>query len=251
VNIVEIIKQLFLRSGAGWVLWFLGALSIFSAAIIVERWLHLRARRGDLKQLAADLDGWLSRGEWEVASRELSRSTSVAATIAAAGRRLAERGPAAADKAMQSAVALVRTQLERGLTYLATVGNNAPFVGLLGTVIGVVHAFEELGHGTPHHGAGQVAQTVPHLPTPVAGASHVASEMVMASIAEALVATAVGLFVALPAVAAYNALQRRVTSLLNGTDVLSNLVLAYLSDRNVAVVPGATAAPAPAVKEGS
>jgi biopolymer transport protein ExbB len=52
----------------------------------------------------------------------------------------------------------------------------------------------------------------------------------MASIAEALVATAVGILVALPAVAAYNYLQRRVTSLLSGAEVLTNLVLAYIAD---------------------
>ena len=80
---------------------------------------------------------------------------------------------------MQSAAALERGRLERGLAFLATVGNNAPFVGLFGTVVGVIHAFEELGHAAPGHGA-----------TP-RGRS--ASQAVMASIAEALVATAVGI----------------------------------------------------------
>jgi biopolymer transport protein ExbB len=117
---------------------------------------------------------------------------------------------------MQSAVALERRKLERGLAFLGTVGNNAPFVGLFGTVVGVIHAFEELGHSAPGHPTGGMA-------------GQVASQAVMAGIAEALVATAVGILVALPAVAAYNYLQRRVTSLLNGSDVLGNLVLAYVS----------------------
>jgi biopolymer transport protein ExbB len=141
----------------------------------------------------------------------------VAATIARAGLRLARLGPAAADKAMQSAVALERGRLEARLAFLGTVGNNAPFVGLFGTVIGVIQAFEELGHGAPGHASGASA------------ASQVASSAVMSSIAEALVATAVGIAVALPAVALYNYLQRRVTALLSGADVLTNLVLAYLS----------------------
>src|SRR5277367_2297273 len=102
---------------------------------------------------------------------------------------------------MQSAAALERGRLERGLAYLATIGNNAPFVGLFGTVVGVIHAFEELGHAAPAHAA---------------AAGQAASQAVMGSIAEALVATAVGLLVALPAVASYNYLQRRVTSLLAG-----------------------------------
>ena len=98
--------------------------------------------------------------------------------------------------------------LERWLAYFGTLGNNAPFIGLFGTVIGVIAAFEALGQ----HGAAQVA-----------------SQLVMASIAEALVATAVGILVALPAVVAFNYFQRRVASLLTGTEVLSNLVLAYLA----------------------
>ena len=55
---------------------------------------------------------------------------------------------------MASAVALERGRLERGLAFLATVGNNAPFIGLFGTVVGVIHAFEELGHAAPGHGTG-------------------------------------------------------------------------------------------------
>jgi biopolymer transport protein ExbB len=120
---------------------------------------------------------------------------------------------------MHSALALERGQLERGLAFLGTLGNNAPFIGLLGTVIGVVGAFEELGHAAPGHGTG------------VGAASQVASQAVMSSIAEALVATAVGLLVALPAVAAYNFFQRRIAGLCAGSEVLTSLVLAYLSSK--------------------
>src|SRR5207249_10115877 len=126
-------------------------------------------------------------------------------------------GPEAVDKGMLSAVALERGRLEKRLAFLGTVGSNAPFIGLFGTVIGIIHAFEELGHAAPGHGA--------------AAASQVASQAVMSSIAEALVATAVGILVALPAIAAYNYLQRRVAALLAGSEVLSNLILAYLVER--------------------
>ena len=108
--------------------------------------------------------------------------------------------------------------LERGTVFLGTVGNNAPFVGLLGTVIGVIAAFEELGHAAPGHGAGPGA------------ASQIASQAVMSNIAEALVATAVGLLVALPAVAAYNYFQRKIAALCQGSEALTNIVLAYLAD---------------------
>jgi biopolymer transport protein ExbB len=79
-------------------------------------------------------------------------------------------------------------------------------------VIGVIGAFEKLGQGAGAPGATQLA-----------------SQLVMASIAEALVATAVGILVALPAVVAFNYFQRRLASLLSSTEVLSSLVLAYLS----------------------
>jgi biopolymer transport protein ExbB len=213
---IESVKEVLLASGAGWVLWLLGGLSMASLALAVERWLYLRRRGGDLEALARELDEHLQDGDFASARRVLETSPSVAARVAGAGLRLAERGTEAADKAMQSASALERSRLERWLAFLATVGNNAPFIGLFGTVVGVIHAFEELGHAAPGHGA--------------TAAGQVASQAVMASIAEALVATAVGILVALPAVAAYNYLQRRVVTLLSGAEVLTNLVLAYIAD---------------------
>jgi biopolymer transport protein ExbB len=213
---IESIKQVLLVSGAAWVLWLLGALSATSLALAIERWLYLRRRMGDLEAMARQLDEHLATGDFAGARRVLGATSAVAARVADAGLRLADRGTEAAEKAMQSATALERGRLERGLAFLATVGNNAPFVGLFGTVVGVIHAFEELGHAAPGHGA--------------TAAGQVASQAVMASIAEALVATAVGILVALPAVAAFNYLQRRVTSLLAGTEVLTNLVLAYIAD---------------------
>jgi len=223
LNTIDAVKEILLRGGASWVLWFLGILSVLSIGVMVERWLFYRSRGGDLKALAQMLDARLAAGDRQAAVQELARSRSLAAAIAAAGLRLADRGPEAADKAMQSAVALERGRLERWLAYLGTLGNNAPFIGLFGTVIGVIRAFEELGHGAPGHAGAPTS----------AAASQVASQAVMASIAEALVATAVGILVALPAVAAFNYFQRRIASLLSGTEVLSNLVLAYLSENHV------------------
>src|SRR5579863_21859 len=215
MSAMESVKEVLLASGAGWVLWFLGALSMSSLALAMERWLYLRKRSGNLEALARMLDEELRAGDFPRARQLLEASPAVAARVADAGLRLADRGTEAAEKAMASAVALERGRLERGLAFLATVGNNAPFVGLFGTVVGVIHAFEELGHAAPAHAA---------------AAGQVASQAVMASIAEALVATAVGILVALPAVASYNYLQRRVASLLSGTEVLTSIVLAYVAD---------------------
>lgn len=216
MNTIELVKDVLLRSGASWVLWLLGFLSLVSVAIIVERFLHFRSLGLDLKVTAERLDAKLTNGDFAGAIDELKRTSSVAGSIAAAGLRLADRGPAAVEKAMESAVALERSHLERWLAYLGTVGNNAPFIGLFGTVVGVVGAFEKLGQA-PAAKAGAAAAT------------QAANQAVMASIAEALVATAVGILVALPAVAAYNYFQRWIARLLASAEVLSKLVLAYLA----------------------
>jgi biopolymer transport protein ExbB len=115
---------------------------------------------------------------------------------------------------MAGAAALQRMKLEKRLVYLGTLGNNAPFVGLLGTVIGIVQAFDELGKAAKT----QVTQA----------ASAIAPQTVMTSIAEALVATAIGLLVAIPAVAAYNMFQRLTKSTLANTEVLSRILMAHL-----------------------
>jgi biopolymer transport protein ExbB len=215
MNTTEILKNLLVQTGATWIMWFLFVLSIASIYVMVDRWLFFRRLGCDVHGLSVTLDRRLRENEREQAIVELKKKDAVASNVAAAGLLLGDLGPAAVDKAMQSALALERGRLERGLTFLGTLGNNAPFVGLFGTVIGVIGAFEELGHNAPGHGG--------------AAASSVASQAVMTSIAEALVATAVGLFVALPAVAAYNYFQRRMSALLSETEVLSNLVLAYLN----------------------
>jgi biopolymer transport protein ExbB len=226
MNAAETVKHLFLTADSSWVLWLLGGLSVVSLSITAERFWFYRSRDVDVIKLSRAIDLHLSHRRFDAAIDELSRTRSVGASIAAAGLRLAHLGPAAADKAMQSAAALERTQLEQRLAYLGTVGNNAPFVGLFGTVIGVIQAFEALGQGASD---GVVANS----------ATQVASQAVMTAIAEALVATAVGILVALPAVAAYNYFQRKLADLLAGSDVLSNLVLAYLSGSDRGSPPSA------------
>lgn len=209
---VEAVKEILIQFGALWILWLLAALSAVSILIVIERLLLYRSAAGDLEALAHSLAEKLSARDFEGALHLMQSSPSVAASITAAGLRLSHLGPKAAEKAMLSATALERGRLERWLAYLGTLGNNAPFVGLFGTVVGIIEAFEALGSGAK------------------AAAGQAASQAVMTSIAEALVTTAVGILVALPAVAFYNYLQRRVSSLLSGTEALSNLLLAYLED---------------------
>ncbi len=215
MNTVELLTHFFLSTGAAWVLWLLGALSVASIALCIERALFYRQRKTNIATLAQQLDAVLAQNNQEQAIALLETSGATAARIACGGLKLSHLGAQSAKRAMQSAFALERSLLENRLAFLGTLGNNAPFIGLFGTVIGVIQAFEALGHASPGHASSTVGE--------------VASQAVMSSIAEALVATAVGIAVALPAVAAYNYFQRTVASLLSGSEVLSNLVLAHLS----------------------
>lgn len=222
MNTVEVLTGLFVESGAEWVLWLLFGLSGASVAVATERFLYFRARSDDLRSLVGTVDAHLRSGSRDGALQTLAPMRSVGAMVASAGLRLAERGPRAAEKAMESAMVIERKGLEARLAFLGTLGNNAPFVGLLGTVIGVILAFHALGEANA--GAGTQA-------------SQVASAEVMSAIAEALVATAIGIAVALPAVAFYNYFQRRISSVMSDAQALSSLVIAYLVDE----VPAAAA----------
>jgi biopolymer transport protein ExbB len=214
MNLVEWLQGLMTSFGASWVMWLLIGLSVISVAIMLERGWFYFSLRDDIPRLAADLRKKLRAGDAEDALRTLEASPSAEAAVVVAGLREADRGMKAADEAMQGAAALQRMKLERRLAYLGTLGNNAPFIGLFGTVIGVVQAFEQLGKQGM---------------TTAQSATSAAPQQVMAAIAEALVATAVGLVVAIPAVAMYNLYQRISRSILANTDALSHVLLSYLA----------------------
>jgi len=207
MNTIESVKAILVDVGASWVLFVLLATLAIAIAVYVERLVVYRSRTDDVRDLLASLDAALSRKDHAAALDSLAARRSVAADVARAGLRLASRGKDSATFGMESAIAAIRKSLESRLTVLATIGTNAPFLGLFGTVIGIVVAFDSLGR---------------------ASTSTSAAATVMNAIAEALVATAVGLAVALPAVVMHNHLQRRANALLDDAETVSRLVLAYL-----------------------
>lgn len=210
---IERVKSAMVGLGASWVLVLMLVLSVVSLAVMLERaWLYW-SLRDDAAALMRDLGKLLRGGDLEGARQRLERSPSAEAAVVIAGIVEAKMGPDAAEEAMAGASALQRLKLERRLTFLGTLGNNAPFIGLLGTVIGIVGAFDELGKAKS---------------ATLTGAAQIAPEAVMSNIAEALVATAVGLLVAIPAVAAFNMFQRVVKSTLANTEALSHVLLAHL-----------------------
>jgi biopolymer transport protein ExbB len=188
--------------GATWILWLLLALSVVAVAVAVERTLYMWSSRDDVARLGRELRELLSRGDAGRAKTRLEESPSFEARIARAALEAESAGDA--EERMLAETELVRLRMERRLAFLGTLGNNAPFIGLLGTVIGIVRAFRAL-----EAGGGQV------------------SSGLMAEIGEALIATAVGLCAALPAVAAFNAFQRVIRARLGRGEALAREVLAF------------------------
>lgn len=168
----------FAMSGGDWVIHLLLLASVVSLGVIIERVLVYRARRAAPSLPDAFIDLWRS-GERAKAAAMLS-AFPVERDLAEALDRALSSGESP-DQALEASLSLERRGLEARLTLLNTLGNNAPFLGLLGTVLGVVRAFHDLAFAS---GAGP--------------------EAVMQGLSEALVATAVGILVALPCVVAYN-----------------------------------------------
>jgi len=209
---IEQSKHLMVDVGPSWVLWLLILLSVLSLAVALDRWRVFRSQPRQVDALVQQLHRLLEAGNLEQARRQLASTRGIAAEVVLSGLAQWERGASAAEEAMAAATGLKRAQLERRLILLGTVGNNAPFVGLLGTVIGIVGAFDELGK------AGRAA----------ASAAELAPERVMAPIAEALVVTAVGLVVAIPAVALFNYFQDRLLATLADAKTLGHVLLAHV-----------------------
>ncbi len=214
MDLVVWLEQIMVGFGAGWVMWLMIGLSVISVAVILERAWFFNSLRDDLNVLARDLRKALDES-LESARKRMSASPSAEAAVVLAGLATYDKGPTAAEEAMEGAKALQRMKLEKRLAYLATLGNNAPFIGLFGTVIGVIGAFRALG---------EQADT----PLAEAATQALAPQQVMSSISEALVATAVGIAIAIPAVAANNFFQRQTKNILANTEALTKVLLAHM-----------------------
>jgi biopolymer transport protein ExbB/biopolymer transport protein TolQ len=193
--------------GSSWGLYLLLGLSVLSFSTMAERWIFFRRRSDDLDRLRTDLGNKLEDGDYDGARSLLQKSPSFEARIASEALRWAPCGADAIRDIVESELARVKKEVERGLNLLGTLGNNAPFIGLFGTVLGVIIAFHQLG---------------------ATGGNTSAMGGVMAGIAEALVATGVGLFVALPAVVAYNLIQKRIGDIEVDAIALTKLLTAHL-----------------------
>src|SRR5690606_20943689 len=177
------------QNGAEAVLWLLLILSIFSIAIIIERYWTLKTYKAQSDKVKNQLlEALRTNNLSELEEVNKDKQTLEGRVLSHAFRHLKENGPAGLEEIINSHIIFERQKMERSLNFLATLGSNAPFIGLLGTVLGIMKAFNDLG----------VSQ----------GVSQSSGSAIMSGIAEALVATAVGLFVAIPAVIAFNYFQK-------------------------------------------
>lgn len=192
--------------GAEWVMWLLVVLSLLSIAVMVERGVFLKKHSVRVDQMRDTLDGYLESQSYDEATKWLSEDgDSMEANVVLYGLQNLSRGPAGVEDLISGALSIEKLRYDRGLGILGTIGNNAPFIGLFGTVLGIIGAFANLGEGSAE-----------------------AAQQVMAAISEALVATGVGLLVAIPAVIAFNVLKAKTKQVAANTELLGRLLLSHL-----------------------
>ena len=202
------IKNLF--TSGGLTLGFLAALSIYSLAVIKERWSFYRQALSGIDELLVALRRHLKDGALDKivplcrAHRGLAQDVVMASLIGSSGREERKRQ---AERALRRAL----LKLSGRMTALNTIAATAPFIGLFGTVIGVIRAFRDLAFAA---GAGP--------------------GVVAAGISEALVNTAAGLFVAIPAVWASNYFARKMSEFSEEMDWISDEILDHLTERGSA-----------------
>lgn len=208
--ITELIVRL-ARTGAGEaVMWFTVFLSVVSVAVMIERTIFFTTHKDNVRALAADLNRLLLAKDYTAAQKLLETCKGFETRVLRAALEVAPLGKHAVQELALSAQKMERLRFERGLAFLGTIGNNAPFVGLFGTVLEIISALYELG---------------------TQSGGNVGAGAVMATLSQALAATAVGLLVALPAVAVYNYFNRRIKTLQTGAEALVHVLLAHMDEK--------------------
>jgi biopolymer transport protein ExbB/biopolymer transport protein TolQ len=230
---------MFQQSGPRWDLWkiwgdmqlpartivvILLVMSAWSIGVMIDRWLAYSSARKQSRQFAPVVAGALRAGNLDEAIRvgERSKKSHLAKVVTSGLMEFRVQGEAAeiqedqiaaSQRALERAEAIVGAELERGLSGLATIGSIAPFVGLLGTVIGIMDAFRNIQDA---HGGSNLT-------------------VVSGGISEALITTALGLFVAIPAVMMFNYFTSKLKAFNVEMNNSSSELLDYFLKRNRAV----------------
>jgi len=168
-------------------MWGLLVLSIIGVAVIIERAITLQKAKADVRSLMERVVGAVKKGKMDEALEICADTRGPIPQILHAGLRQAKKGTAAVEKAIETAGIIEMSFLERGLIILATVANVAPLLGFLGTVSGMISAFEA-----------------------IAQAEQVSAKLVASGISEALITTMSGLIIAIPTQVAHNLFVQRI-----------------------------------------
>ncbi len=198
------------------------AMSAWSIGVMIDRWMAFSAARKQSRKFAPVVAGALREGKLDEAILVAGRNKkSHLARVVTSGLQefrgngkstmVSESKIEASKRALERAEAIVHADLERGLSGLATIGSTAPFVGLLGTVIGIIDAFRKMQE---HQATGLAA--------------------VSGGISEALVTTALGLFVAIPAVMMFNYFTSKIRAFDIEMDNSSSELVDYFLQRTAA-----------------
>jgi biopolymer transport protein TolQ len=186
-------------------------LSVVSVGMILERFFALRRVAADSRRIRAQLKLALQSNSVEdVEDIARDPSTLEGRVASYALKHMKAAGSKGLEEIFNTFSLVERQDLEKYLGFLATVGSNAPYIGLFGTVLGIMKAFQDLAQATE---AGQ--------------------QTVMAGISSALIATAVGLFVAIPAVIFYNYYNKQVKSILQSLESVKEISIAYAKKKGV------------------
>jgi biopolymer transport protein ExbB len=206
---VTLLFNTFNLIGSEWVMWILMALSVISFGIIIERFRNLRNQeRVGALIWKEEIENWMKSGKNSF-SRAQGAELSQKYPCLEAGLLEVLSASDANEKSdlellMSSYLGRKKVELDKNLAVLGTLGSNAPFIGLFGTVLGIIKAFHDIGQSA----AG------------AAGATNVTL-----GLSEALVATAVGLLVAIPAVVFFNFFQRKIKTIIARAESLGNFVI--------------------------
>lgn len=180
-------------------------LSVVSIGIILERYFVLRRISSESSRIRMRIRMALqsnSLDDFEDIAKDVHSIEGRAASYGL--KHVKDAGSKGLSEVFNTFVLTERPEIEKNLGFLATIASNAPYIGLLGTVLGIMKAFNDLAQSSD---AGQ--------------------QTVMAGISAALLATAAGLFVAIPAVVAYNTFSKKVKLILTSIESVKELCLAY------------------------
>jgi len=185
----------------GFTMYILLLCSVLSVTVIIERLLFFRKARVEHIGFMKKLADFLVRGDVPAARDFCSKEKTPLAKVAKAGLDMEGRSAEKIANSMDRQISIEVKGLEQFLSVLGTIGSTVVYIGLFGTVLGIIRSFQQIAQNAAGGGG---------------------MDTVIAGIAEALICTATGIFVAVPAVIAYNLLTKRVENFATDMELVAS-----------------------------